>query len=87
MTCVGQSLVMDICLVQVADALKTLKAEGKVLYFGVSNFTPSQIQLLQSRLPFALVTNQIETNVLHLDPLHDGTLDHAQVSFFKQLAR
>lgn len=44
----------------------------------MSNFKPSQLTLLQSRLPFALVTNQIELNPLCLDSLHDGTLDQAQ---------
>lgn len=34
--------------------------------------------MLQSRLDFPLVTNQIELNPLCLDALHDGTLDQAQ---------
>ena len=65
---------------QIAETMVELKAEGKVSYFGVSNFNPSQIDLLQSRLPFPLVTNQIELSVLHLDPLYDGTLDQCQVT-------
>ncbi|NAW49766.1 aldo/keto reductase, partial [Salmonella sp. gx-f5] len=44
----------------VADALTSLHKSGKVKYFGVSNFTPAQFTLLQSRLPFSLVTNQLE---------------------------
>jgi predicted oxidoreductase len=64
---------------KVALALKELQQSGKVRFFGVSNFTPSQVDLLQSRLDVPLVTNQIEVNVLHLDPLHDGTLDQCQV--------
>lgn len=63
---------------EVAEAFRTLRAAGKVRHFGVSNFTPWQFQLLQSRLDFPLVTNQIELSVLHLDPLHDGTLDQLQ---------
>lgn len=64
---------------EVAEAMLELKEEGKVRYFGVSNFSPSQVDLLQSRLPFPLVANQIEAHVLRLDPLHDGTLDQCQV--------
>ncbi|KAJ3116104.1 hypothetical protein HDU96_010398 [Phlyctochytrium bullatum] len=60
----------------VADAFRTLKAAGVVKFFGVSNFTTSQTELLQSRLEFPLVTNQIELHPLRLEPLHDGTLDH-----------
>ncbi|KAJ3279895.1 hypothetical protein HK104_001085 [Borealophlyctis nickersoniae] len=63
---------------EVADAFMSLHTSGTVRHFGVSNFAPSQIDLLQSRLPFPLVTNQIEINPLRLDPFHDGTLDHAQ---------
>lgn len=62
----------------VAEALVALRSSGKVLHFGVSNFMPWQFDLLQSRLDFPLVTNQIELSVLHLDPLHDGTLDQLQ---------
>ncbi len=63
---------------EVAGAFLALREAGKVRHFGVSNFTPFQFDLLQSRLPFPLVTNQIELSVLHLLPLHDGTLDHLQ---------
>ena len=60
---------------EVAEAFTTLRQAGKVLHFGVSNFTPSQFDLLASRLDFPLVTNQIEVSVLFLDLLHDGTVD------------
>ena len=63
---------------EVAEAFAALRSAGKVLSFGVSNFMPWQFDLLQSRLDFPLVTNQIELSVLALDPLHDGTLDQAQ---------
>ena len=63
---------------EVAEAFAQLKSAGKVLHFGVSNFTPSQFDLLQSRLPFPLVTNQIECSVLNFDVMHDGTLDQSQ---------
>ncbi len=63
-----------------ADALSAafedLRRAGKVLHFGVSNFTPAQLSLLHRRCP--LVTNQIELSPLHLNPLHDGTLDQCQ---------
>ena len=60
---------------EVAEAFVALKKAGKVLHFGVSNFTPSQFDLLASRLPFGLVTNQLEFSVLHTEPLYDGTFD------------
>ncbi len=63
---------------ETAAALGELRSSGKIRHAGVSNFTPRQFDLLQSRLDFPLVTNQIELSLLHLDPLHDGTLDRLQ---------
>lgn len=63
---------------ETALAFTRLKESGKIRHAGVSNFTPFQFDLLQSRLDFPLVTNQVEHSVLHLDPLHDGTFDQCQ---------
>lgn len=63
---------------ETAAALRELFDAGKVLHFGVSNFSPSQYALLASRLDFPLATNQVEFSVTHLDPLHDGTFDQCQ---------
>lgn len=59
----------------VAEAFDDLRQAGKVRHFGVSNFTPSQWQLLSSRLDAPLVCNQIEIHPLRLAPIEDGTLD------------
>ena len=60
------------------DAFKHLHQSGKVRHFGVSNFTPAQFALLQSRLPFTLATNQVEISPVHQPLLLDGTLDQLQ---------
>jgi predicted oxidoreductase len=49
-----------------------------VLHFGVSNFTPSQFELLSSRLSFPLVTNEVQFSVMYLASWTDGTLDLCQ---------
>ncbi len=61
---------------EIASAFQTLQQEGKVRHFGVSNFSSAQFELLAARFP--LVTNQLELSLLHMDPLHDGTLDLCQ---------
>lgn len=62
-----------------AEGLLALQHAGKVRAFGVSNFGPSQLQLLASRLPAgALVANQIELSLLQRRAFHDGTLDLCQ---------
>jgi predicted oxidoreductase len=60
---------------EVSEAFGLLKQNGKVLHFGVSNFTPAQFDMFQKYLPFPLVTNQIELSLTRLDHLYDGTLD------------
>jgi predicted oxidoreductase len=63
---------------QVAEAFGELKASGKVKHFGVSNFTTLQFDLLQSRLDFPLMTNQVEINPLNFAVFEDGTADQLQ---------
>ncbi len=58
---------------ELAEAFESLQKAGKVLHFGVSNFTTSQFELLHSYFP--LVTNQIEISISHLQPFYDGSLD------------
>ena len=60
---------------EVAEAFDSLKQSGKVLHFGVSNFTPTQFEMLQEYLSFPLVTNQLEISITHNQPLFDGSLD------------
>lgn len=62
---------------EMAEAFSQLKKEGKVLYFGVSNFTPSQFRMFQAYLDFPLVTNQIEISLNRIDSLFNGDLDTA----------
>lgn len=63
---------------EVARAFVELKEAGKVRYLGVSNFFPWHLDLLRSRLDLPLVTNQVELSVMHMEPLHDGTIDQCQ---------
>ncbi len=59
----------------VCEAFTQLHSSGKVRWFGVSNFLPSFVSLLQSRLPFPLLVNQVEIHAGRLDCFVDGTLD------------
>lgn len=61
---------------EVAEAIAALKRQGKVRYFGVSNFLPHQVELIRQATP--IVTNQVEASLLRLDPLYDGTFDQCQ---------
>lgn len=63
---------------ETADALTKLIESGKVKHLGVSNFKPSQVSLLQSRLKTPLAVNQLEINLHNISSLLDGTLDQCQ---------
>ncbi|MFD0863287.1 aldo/keto reductase family oxidoreductase [Sungkyunkwania multivorans] len=59
---------------EIGEAVEQLKTQGKIVDFGVSNFTPSQMQLIDSGTSVAV--NQIEFSLTAHNAMHDGTLDH-----------
>jgi predicted oxidoreductase len=61
---------------EVAGAFTRLREAGKVLHFGVSNFSRHQFETLNKRI--TLVTNQVEFSPLHTAPLFDETFDGLQ---------
>ncbi len=63
---------------EVSGIFNALHDSGKVINYGVSNFSPSQVSLLQSYLSFPLLMNQVEINIHNINALFDGTLDQCQ---------
>ncbi len=59
---------------ETARALEELKASGKVLNFGVSNFTIADFEMLQSFLPFPVATNQVEISPYQLEHFSNGNM-------------
>jgi len=68
---------------EISEAFGALKAAGKVLHFGVSNFSTTQFNDLHSHVP--LVTNQIEASVLQLEAFTNGTFIQCQRYHFKPM--
>ena len=58
---------------EISEAISQLKQQGKIKHFGVSNFTPSQVDLISTTCHIA--ANQIEFSLTHDLPMYDGTLD------------
>lgn len=58
---------------EIAGAIDKLKEEGKIKAFGVSNFAPSQIALLEKDIRVS--ANQIEFSLTQNRAMNDGTLD------------
>jgi len=63
---------------EISEAVEKLKISGKILDFGVSNFTPSQCHLIETKTKINY--NQIEFSITHLEPMLDGSLDHMQTN-------
>ena len=54
---------------EVAAAFDELQRDGKVRHFGVSNFNPMQVDLLQSGVSQRLLINQLQLSVMHTGPI------------------
>ncbi len=71
---------------EVAEAFSRLRSQGKVREFGVSNFNPFQVTLLQQACARPLAVNQIEASLLRLSPFSDGTLAQCMAQKMTPLA-
>lgn len=63
---------------EIAEAIHQLKNTGKIKQFGVSNFNPSQIQVLEKEI--AVEANQIEYSLSANSVMNNGILDDCMIS-------
>ncbi len=59
---------------EIAEAITYLQESGKIIQFGVSNFTPSQVDLVSDKINVSV--NQIEFSLTQFKAMQNGTLDH-----------
>src|SRR5699024_2961309 len=64
---------------EVAEVFNQLETSGKVLYFGVSNQTPMQIELLKTAVKQPLIINQLQMSVTH-HPMIDAGFNMNRVN-------
>jgi predicted oxidoreductase len=69
---------------EIAEAVSKLKADGKILSFGVSNFTSSQTELLRQKTEISF--NQVQFSATHYEAMLDGSFDYMQVHNIKPMA-
>jgi hypothetical protein len=62
---------------EVAETITVLKNAGKIKTFGVSNFTTSQVTLLNKYI--RIEHHQVEISATHLNSFEDGILDQCQL--------
>lgn len=58
---------------EIAEAITYLQESGKIIQFGVSNFTPSQVNLISDKIKISV--NQIEFSLTQHSVIQNGTLD------------
>ena len=58
---------------EISEAVTALQDSGKIINFGLSNFTPSQVDLIANSVP--VTTNQIEFSLTKNEAMFNGTLD------------
>jgi Predicted oxidoreductase len=63
---------------EVARAFDELQTAGKVRYFGVSNHTPAQIELLKKYVKQPLVANQLQLSITHAPIIAQGLAANMQ---------
>ena len=63
---------------EISEASSRLVKEGKIKNFGVSNFSPSQIAMLETSVQLA--ANQVEFSLTSNEVMYDGTLDDCMTS-------
>ncbi|MHA3065188.1 aldo/keto reductase [Lacticaseibacillus saniviri] len=56
----------------IAEAFLQLQNSGKVRQFGVSNFNPMQVELLQQAVPQRLIANQLQLSIMHTGMIDFG---------------
>ncbi len=61
---------------EIAEAIDQLKREGKIIDFGVSNFTASQTELLRQKTEINY--NQVQFSATHYEAMLDGSFDYMQ---------
>ena len=69
---------------EIAESFSILKTHHKVRHFGVSNFSPSQFDLINNAFP--LITNQVEVSLNQPKAFYDGTLDQMIMKQLKPMA-
>ena len=57
---------------EVAEAFTTLKQQGKVRYFGVSNANPGQIELLNHYCENKVIVDQLQLSIAHCGIIDSG---------------
>jgi predicted oxidoreductase len=69
---------------EIAEAVEKLKSEGKILDFGLSNFTSSQTELIRQKTEVSY--NQVQFSATNFEPMVDGSFDYMQLNNIRPMS-
>jgi predicted oxidoreductase len=69
---------------EIAEAVTKLKSEGKIIDFGVSNFTASQTELIRQKTEISY--NQVPFSATNYEPMVDGSFDYMQINTIQPMS-
>ncbi|WP_264525592.1 MULTISPECIES: aldo/keto reductase [unclassified Flavobacterium] len=69
---------------EIAEAVEKLKSEGKIIDFGLSNFTSSQTELIRQKTEVSY--NQVQFSATNFEPMVDGSFDYMQTHGIRPLS-
>lgn len=69
---------------EIAEAIEKLKSEGKIIDFGLSNFTSSQTELIRAKT--GVNYNQVQFSATNFEPMIDGGFDYMQTNNIRPMS-
>lgn len=69
---------------EIAEAITQLQQSGKIKQFGLSNFKPTQLDLIAKKIK--VETHQVEFSLTHPQVMYDGTTDQMQSEGIEAMA-
>ncbi|MFV8324632.1 aldo/keto reductase [Flavobacterium sp. ZS1P14] len=69
---------------EIAEAVLKLKSDGKIIDFGLSNFTSSQTELIRQKTEISF--NQVQFSATNFEPMVDGSFDYMQTNNIRPMS-
>jgi predicted oxidoreductase len=69
---------------EIAEAVLKLKSDGKIIDFGLSNFTSSQTELVRQKTEISY--NQVQFSATNFEPMLDGSFDYMQTNNIRPMS-
>ncbi|MFV8269165.1 aldo/keto reductase [Flavobacterium sp. GT2N3] len=69
---------------EIAEAVLKLKSDGKIIDFGLSNFTATQTELIRQKT--AVLYNQVQFSATNFEPMVNGSFDYMQTNNIRPMS-